>query len=148
MPMCWIFRFKTMRIPLSLIALLLVSCLHLSAQSYTPVTLDQLPLVGVNATLQDHEGYIWYATTEGGLCRDNGYQVDIFRNNKTNTLRLGHSNGVLSICETLNGNICIGIRENNVAADETLSRKSTTDNSSCRRRHHHRAQDKRVLITL
>lgn len=110
--MCWLFRFKTMRIPLSLIALLFVSCLHLSAQSYTPVTLEQLPLVGVNATLQDHEGYIWYATTEGGLCRDNGYQVDIFRNDKTNTLRLGHSNGVLSICETLNGNICIGTREN------------------------------------
>lgn len=62
--------------------------------------------------LQDREGYIWYAMTEGGICRDNGYQVDIFRNAKTNTLRLGHSNGVLSICETANGDICLGTREN------------------------------------
>ena len=46
------------------------------------------PLVGVNAMMQDSEGYVWYATTEGGICRDNGYQVDVFRNDRENPLRL------------------------------------------------------------
>lgn len=82
------------------------------SQSLRTRTIDKLPLVGVNAMIQDREGYIWYAMTEGGLCRDNGYQVDIFRNDKTNTHRLGHSNGVLSLCETANGDICFGTREN------------------------------------
>ena len=74
--------------------------------------LDQLPLVGVNAMLQESEGFIWYATTEGGLCRDDGYTVDVFRNDRANPMRLGHSNGVLSICETSTGDICFGTREN------------------------------------
>ncbi|MBQ0074268.1 MAG: helix-turn-helix domain-containing protein [Prevotella sp.] len=74
--------------------------------------IDQLPLVGVNAILQDREGFIWYATTEGGLCRDDGYTVDVFRNDRANPMRLGHSNGVLSICETSKGDICFGTREN------------------------------------
>ena len=73
---------------------------------------DQLPLVGVNAMLQDREGFIWYATTEGGLCRDDGYSVDVFRNDRANPMRLGHSNGVLSLCETSKGDICFGTREN------------------------------------
>ena len=73
---------------------------------------DQLPLVGVNAMLQDREGFIWYATTEGGLCRDDGYSVDVFRNDRANPMRLGHSNGVLSLCETRKGDICFGTREN------------------------------------
>lgn len=73
---------------------------------------DRMPLVGINALIQDHEGYVWYATTEGGLCRDNGYQIDVFRNDRHNTMRLGHSNGVLSLCETENGDICFGTREN------------------------------------
>lgn len=112
MLMCRSFYFKIMQIPFLLIAVLLASHLVSAAQAYRPVTLERLPLVGVNAILQDREGYVWYAMTEGGICRDNGYQVDIFRNDKTNTHRLGHSNGVLSICETANGDICLGTREN------------------------------------
>lgn len=112
MSMYWFFLFKTMPQSLLLIAFLLVCSLISAAQVYRPHTLEQLPLVGVNAMLQDREGYIWYAMTEGGLCRDNGYQVDIFRNDRTDTHRLGHSNGVLSICETADGDICLGTREN------------------------------------
>lgn len=40
---------------------------------------SKLPVGNVNQVLQDSEGYIWYATNGGGLCRDNGYQIDIFR---------------------------------------------------------------------
>ncbi len=39
---------------------------------------DKLPGPVVRRIVQDDEGYIWYGTTESGLCRDNGYQVDIF----------------------------------------------------------------------
>ena len=94
--------------------LLFVASIHIKliAQIIRPHTINQLPLVGVNAMIQDKEGYVWYATTEGGLCRDNGYQIDVFRNDQTNTHRLGHSNGILSICETENGDICFGTREN------------------------------------
>lgn len=87
-------------------------CLCVFSQRMSLRTWEQIPLVGINAVIQDKEGYIWYATTEGGLCRDNGYQVDIFRNDRANTHRMGHSNGVLSVCETANGDICFGTREN------------------------------------
>lgn len=86
---------------------------HLIADEIIAIPkLDQLPLVGINAMLQDREGFIWYATAEGGLCRDDGYTIDIFRNDRSNPVRLGHSNGVLSICETSIGDICFGTREN------------------------------------
>lgn len=29
--------------------------------------------------LQDREGYLWYATEGGGLCRDDGYRIEVFR---------------------------------------------------------------------
>ena len=41
-------------------------------------TRPQLPVAQVHAVVRDGEGYAWYATS-GGLCRDNGYQVDVFR---------------------------------------------------------------------
>lgn len=39
---------------------------------------DLLPTNRVNSIFQDSEGYIWYATQEG-LCRDDGYDINIFR---------------------------------------------------------------------
>lgn len=101
----WIYIF------LMLVALLMPADIYAGRKMRVP-TCDQIPLVGVNAMMQDSEGYVWYATTEGGICRDNGYQVDVFRNDRENPLRLGHSNGVLSLCETSNGDICFGTREN------------------------------------
>lgn len=37
-----------------------------------------LPSANMHHVVRDSEGYMWYAT-EDGLCRDNGYQVDVFR---------------------------------------------------------------------
>lgn len=42
-------------------------------------TQEQLPVSHIHRVLQDTEGYMWYATEGGGLCRDNGYQIDVFR---------------------------------------------------------------------
>lgn len=53
----------------------------LRAQYFSNIPLatrPQLPVAQVHAVVRDGEGYAWYATS-GGLCRDNGYQVDVFR---------------------------------------------------------------------
>ncbi len=39
----------------------------------------QMPVGNVHQIIQDREGYIWYATDGGGLCRDNGHQIDVIR---------------------------------------------------------------------
>lgn len=39
----------------------------------------QMPVGNVHQTMQDRMGYIWYATDGGGVCRDNGYQIDVLR---------------------------------------------------------------------
>ena len=44
---------------------------------YLP-TQQMLPVAQIHDIIQDDEGYMWYATP-GGLCRDNGYQIDVFR---------------------------------------------------------------------
>lgn len=42
-------------------------------------TQSLLPTSPVHRILQDREGYMWYATEGGGLCRDDGYELSIFR---------------------------------------------------------------------
>lgn len=37
-----------------------------------------LPVAKIHCMMQDSEGYMWYVTNGGGLCRDNGYQLDLF----------------------------------------------------------------------
>lgn len=40
--------------------------------------INQLPTKEILCIFQDSEGYMWYGT-EGGLCRDDGYQINVFR---------------------------------------------------------------------
>lgn len=42
-------------------------------------TQQALPVANIHCLFQDRQGYMWYGTNGGGLCRDNGYQVDVFR---------------------------------------------------------------------
>lgn len=42
-------------------------------------TRSQLPVGNVHCILQDDLGYMWYGTHGGGLCRDNGYELDVFK---------------------------------------------------------------------
>lgn len=42
-------------------------------------TLNQLPVSAIHTVFKDHEGYIWYGTSNG-LCRDDGYDIMVFRN--------------------------------------------------------------------
>lgn len=69
------------------IALLIVlfnTCI-LHAQHFSIKSLPNqslLPVSHITDVIQDEEGYYWYATSGGGLCRDNGYQIDIVRNDR------------------------------------------------------------------
>lgn len=76
--------------PLLLIALGAIGAARLVAASDTmewdnlvkviPLpTFSQLPVSSVHTIFKDHEGYIWYGTSNG-LCRDDGYDIQVFRN--------------------------------------------------------------------
>jgi len=56
--------------------------------------------------MQDSEGFLWYATEGGGLCRDDGHQVSVFRSDAAHPDLLG-SNNVACIAEA-GSNIIIG----------------------------------------
>ena len=40
---------------------------------------EQLSSERVMEVMQDSEGFLWYATEGGGLCRDDGRQIMVFR---------------------------------------------------------------------
>ena len=51
----------------------------------TPIpSLPQLPVSAIHRIFQDSEGMMWYGTVNG-LCRDDGYQVDVIRSDIAGT---------------------------------------------------------------
>lgn len=66
-----------------------------------------LPDANVSCVIQDKDGYIWYGTEGGGLCRDNGYNIDVFRtdNNKSHP---SESNYITCIAEDKENRIWFG----------------------------------------
>ena len=68
-----------------------------------------LPVAHIHHILQDSEGYMWYATEGGCLCRDNGYQIDVFRSD-LNTPNLLSSNDITCLTEDNNHLIWIGTK--------------------------------------
>ena len=69
--------------------------------------LQNIPASHIHRIMQDSEGYIWYATYKGGLCRDNGYQIDIFRSDR-NHPDLIATNDVLCLTEFTGNRILFG----------------------------------------
>ncbi|MGN1229532.1 MAG: triple tyrosine motif-containing protein, partial [Prevotella sp.] len=72
------------------------------AQEFTLTELPtqkQLPVANIHSIMQDSEGFMWYATKGGGLCRDNGYHIDVFRSDRLTPGAIGNSNNILSIAE-------------------------------------------------
>ena len=66
------------------IAMLIASLVYCaaSAQPFRRVALPtqgMLPMTNIHCLLQDSDGTMWYGTPGEGICRDNGYQVDVFR---------------------------------------------------------------------
>lgn len=59
---------------------------------------EQLSSDKVLYVMQDSEGFLWYATDGGGVCRDDGRQVDVFRSDAEHPDLLG-SNTVICLAE-------------------------------------------------
>jgi len=75
--------------------------LSVIAQEYTCLTLPNQDLLSSNRVLymmEDSEGYLWYATEGGGICRDDGRQLKVFHNDAEHQNLLG-SNDVGCLAE-------------------------------------------------
>lgn len=68
---------------------------------------EQLSSERVLQVIQDTEGYLWYATEGGGVCRDDGRQILVFRSDAEHPDLLG-SNDVACLAEATGRFIIIG----------------------------------------
>jgi AraC-like DNA-binding protein len=88
---------------LHLVTLLLCLLLPLlaAANDLRRLTLPNRELLSSDKVLyvmQDSEGFLWYATDGGGVCRDDGRQIDVFRSDAEHPDLLG-SNNVVCLAE-------------------------------------------------
>lgn len=86
------------------------SCAWMQAQPMVLTELPtqgQLPVAHIHRVLQDAEGYMWYATEGGGLCRDDGYRIEVFRSTPQSPGLLA-SNTVTCLAEDLCQRIWFG----------------------------------------
>lgn len=74
-------------------------------------TQQQLPVANVHCIYQDQEGFIWYGTRGGGLCRDNGYQIDVFRSDRRHPDLIGASNDITSLAGDFHNHILFSTKE-------------------------------------
>lgn len=70
-------------------------------------TQRQMPVANVHCLMQDSEGFMWYGTTGGGLCRDDGYRIDVFRTDGTKAPSLP-GNDITCLAEDCRGGIWVG----------------------------------------
>lgn len=87
-------------------------CSNVYAQRVTVTPLPtqlKMPVTNIHAIMQDSEGYMWYATYGGGLCRDNGYDIDVFRSDRFRHYPLTN-NDVISMEESSTGDIWFSTR--------------------------------------
>ena len=74
-------------------------------------TQQQLPVANVHCIYQDREGFIWYGTRGGGLCRDNGYHIDVFRSDRNHPDLIGASNDITSLAGDFHNHILFSTKE-------------------------------------
>lgn len=72
-------------------------------------TLDGLPTDEVQKIYQDREGFIWMATRYG-LCKYDGYKVEVYKSNLYHPDLLTHNN-VFCLADDDNGNLWVGTQE-------------------------------------
>jgi len=97
---------EILRLLMLLPALLPISAAMAQSVTFLP-NQNMLPVGNVNQVMQDSEGYMWYATDGGGLCRDNGFQIDVFRGDRPGS-DVMKSDIVLNIAEDQSNHIWIG----------------------------------------
>lgn len=101
------------------ILICILSCLyttvtgtHLSdslLQSMTFPNVHQLPSARISFVFQDSEGYVWYGTKDDGLCRDDGYTIEVFRADFMHP-ELSMNNWITSITEDSEARLWIGTK--------------------------------------
>ena len=94
----------------TILFLLLLLPLLGSAQEQQELTfprLEQLSAQHVTHVIQDSEGYLWYGTEGGGVCRDDGHQILVFRSDAEHPDLLG-SNSIACLAEATQRYIIIG----------------------------------------
>lgn len=94
---------------LQILSAILFSSLTVMSQDFMvrPLpTQSQLPSASIHCLFQDSEGYLWYGTERAGVCRDNGYQVEVFRPSEISSL--AESDQITCISETPEGDILLG----------------------------------------
>jgi len=69
--------------------------------------LEQLSSHRISQVIQDSEGFLWYATEGGGLCRDDGREIKVFRSDAERPDLL-QSNDVACVAEGAGRYIIIG----------------------------------------
>lgn len=93
-----------------LIIVFAIVSMETNAQLFTATDLptqNQLPVANVHCILQDKEGYMWYGTTGGGLCRDDGYQIDVFSSYNVCSSAM-MDNNITCLAEDARHGICVG----------------------------------------
>jgi ligand-binding sensor domain-containing protein/AraC-like DNA-binding protein len=88
--------------------------------------LPQLPIHSVHRIFQDKEGYIWYGTSDG-LCRDDGYNVQIFRSD-IHTLNVMQSNLIYVIAEDSRNQLWLGTEKGVYILNKSTFRVHQLDN--------------------
>lgn len=69
---------------------------------------EGLPTNYVTSIISDNKGFMWFGTQEG-LCRYNGYSIEVFKHNKNNGNTLSSSN-VISLYNHSDNKIYVGTR--------------------------------------
>lgn len=80
--------------------------------------LNQLPNSEIKCFFHDSEGFMWYGTEGGGLCRDDGYMVKVFRAD-INTPKLLESNSITGITEDIKQKIWFGTKRGAYILDKS-----------------------------
>jgi len=60
--------------------------------------------------MQDHEGYMWYGTAGGGVCRDDGYEVRVWNSKVNDGEGVMENDEVTCMAEGKDGTIWLGTR--------------------------------------
>lgn len=90
----------------------LVSDFSCHAQTFVchPLTTQELlPVANVNVVIQDSEGYMWYGTAGGGVCRDDGYHVIAYNSHTAGKNVMGNDE-ITCMAEDRTGNLWFGTR--------------------------------------
>ena len=130
------FAFGFFRLGLLLVFLIQVMCLSAKKiQVHGLPHINQLPTHIINTVFQDSQGYIWYGTQDG-LCRDDGYSVQTFRNDFLNVGMALKSNNITSLAEDSVANrIWIGTNRGLYILDKQNNRITAFDNEDMKERY-------------